>query len=135
MQGPKSAHTVIAGNDRDAIVRRAELIISNVLRAGVLLSVFIITTGAVLFYARYSGFGAGGHPFPHSVGAVISGIARGDAVSVIALGLLVLLMTPVLRVAVSIIAFALEYDWRYVTITTIVLAVLLLSFFLGRGGA
>ncbi|MGH2509954.1 MAG: DUF1634 domain-containing protein [Ktedonobacteraceae bacterium] len=51
----------------------------------------------------------------------------------IALGLLLLLATPVIRVAASIVAFGLEHDRRYVIITTIVLAILCLSFLIGKG--
>jgi uncharacterized membrane protein len=64
-----------------------------------------------------------------------TGLTQGDPVALVALGLLVLLATPFLRVAVSIVAFALERDWRYVGITALVLAILLASFFLGKGGA
>ncbi|MGZ3673334.1 MAG: DUF1634 domain-containing protein [Ktedonobacterales bacterium] len=46
-----------------------------------------------------------------------------------------LLATPVLRVIVSIVAFLLEGDWLYAAITTVVLLILVVSFFLGRGGA
>jgi len=49
----------------------------------------------------------------------------------VAFGLLVLIATPVTRVAVSIVAFIRMRDRRYVVITTVVLALLLLSFFLG----
>ena len=135
MQQREVASPSTDGDGRDAIVRKTELLISNILRGGVLLSAAIIVIGVVMFYVRYAMHVADAHPFPHSLGAVISGIAQGDARSVIVLGLLVLLMTPVLRVAVSIVAFAVERDWRYVVITAIVLFVLLLSFFLGRGGA
>lgn len=135
MQEPESARPSNGDDDRDAIIRRAELVISNVLRGGVILSASIIVIGVVMFYVRYAIHGADANVFPHSFGGVITGIARGDSRSVIALGLLVLLVTPVLRVAVSILAFALERDRRYVIITAIVLFVLLLSFFLGRGGA
>ncbi len=135
MQQPQVARTSTDSEDRDATVRKADLFISNILRIGVLLSASIVAVGVVTFYVRDAMFGADIRPFPHSLGAVISGVAQGDARSVIVLGLLVLLVTPVLRVAVSIITFALEDDWRYVVITSIVLIVLLLSFFLGRGGA
>ncbi len=128
------ASTTVA-DDRETIARQAEVIISNVLRGGVLLSASIIAIGVLLFYVHYSLYGADTNLFPHSVGAVFSGIARGDARSVIVLGLIVLLVSPVLRVAVSILTFVLERDWRYGIITTIVLVVLLLSFILGRGGA
>ena len=61
----------------------------------------------------------------------VSGIIRG-AVSfrgrnIIQLGLLILIATPVARVAFSVIAFVLERDRLYVVITLIVLAVLLFS--------
>ena len=135
MQQRKVTTPSTDSNGRDAIVRKTDLFISNILRGGVLLSAAIIIIGVVMFYVRYAMHVADTHSFPHSLGAVISGIAQGDARSVIVLGLLVLLMTPVLRVAVSIVAFAVERDWRYVVITAIVLFVLLLSFFLGRGGA
>jgi uncharacterized membrane protein len=55
--------------------------------------------------------------------------------AVITLGLLLLIATPVLRVAVSVVAFALEHDRRYVIITLIVMTILIISFTLGRGGA
>jgi uncharacterized membrane protein len=49
-------------------------------------------------------------------------------------GLLLLIATPVLRVAVSILAFVYQRDRAFVAITSIVLALLLTSFVLGRGG-
>ena len=123
--------------DRDALVRRAEVVISNVLRGGVLLSAITITAGVLLFYVRSAQTAQGllDHPYPHTLAAVFSGLALGDPIAIIALGLLLLLATPVVRVAVSIFAFALERDWRYVAITALVLAILIASFLLGKGGA
>jgi uncharacterized membrane protein len=54
---------------------------------------------------------------------------------IIALGLLALLLTPVLRVLVSVVMFALERDWLYTGITLLVFVILIVSFLLGRGGA
>ena len=132
MQAPPSEQ-----RDRDRLIRQAELIISNVLRGGVLLSAGVILLGVVIFYARSA---AGGHtlsdkPFPSSLAAVGHGLTVGDPLAIIALGLLILLATPVARVAVSIVAFALEGDRRYVVITTLVLLILLASFVLGKAGA
>jgi uncharacterized membrane protein len=112
------------------------LIISNVLRGGVLLSAAFIVVGVVAFYWRYlaSGRHVSDRPFPHSLDMVAQGLLAADPLAIIALGLLILLATPVLRVAVSIVAFALEHDWRYTAITTLVLAILIASFLLGRGG-
>ena len=47
-------------------------------------------------------------------------------------GLMLLIATPVARVAVSILGFVYEHDRRYVIITSIVLALLILSFVLGK---
>ncbi|HLW03334.1 MAG TPA: DUF1634 domain-containing protein [Ktedonobacterales bacterium] len=123
---------------RQAVVRQAELVISYVLRGGVLLSAAIILSGVALFYFR--AFASGGYmtaasAFPHTLAGVEQGIALGNPLAIIVLGLLVLLATPVVRVAVSIVAFLLERDWRYVVITSMVLLILLLSFVLGKGGA
>ena len=57
---------------------------------------------------------------------------RGQAI--MALGLLILIITPVLRVAISIVAFAIQHDRIYVAITSLVLALLILSFAGSRGG-
>jgi uncharacterized membrane protein len=51
----------------------------------------------------------------------------------LALGLLVLLATPILRVIGSIFAFAYERDWRFVGITLVVLMVVIASILLGKG--
>lgn len=110
-------------NERDALVRQAELIISYVLRGGVLLSAAVIMLGLLLFVAG----GARARVFPHTIPAIFSSIGQGDPLGVIVLGLVILLFTPVLRVAVSIIAFAAEHDRRYVAITSLVLAILLIS--------
>ena len=47
--------------------------------------------------------------------------------AIIQLGLLILIATPVARVAFSAVAFAIERDYLYVWITLFVLAVLLYS--------
>jgi len=123
---------------RTELVRQAELVISHVLRGGVLLSAAIIVAGVVLFYIRYLRTGGRDmhyQSFPHTLSALGVQLAQGRSAAVIMLGLLILLATPVLRVAVSIIAFALERDWIFTAITMFVLAVLLISFFvLGQGG-
>ncbi len=110
-----------------SLVRQAEIMISNVLRIGVLLSGAVILVGVVLYYTHPQAKTSGALSYPHTLGAVIPGILAGNAEAVITLGLLILLATPVLRVAVSIGAFALEHDWLYVGITTLVLALLLSS--------
>jgi uncharacterized membrane protein len=57
------------------------------------------------------------------------GIATGDPATIIQLGILLLIATPVARVAFALVAFAIERDRLYVAVSLIVLAVLLFSFF------
>jgi len=117
--------------------QRTEIIIGNLLQAGVMIAAAVVTLGAMIFLKRH------GHETPH-YGAflgepaeyrTISGILRRAASihgrNIIQLGLLILIATPVARVAFSVIAFALEHDRLYVCITLVVLAVLLFS--LGGG--
>ncbi|HTZ50261.1 MAG TPA: DUF1634 domain-containing protein, partial [Spirochaetia bacterium] len=47
-------------------------------------------------------------------------------------GLLLLIAVPLFRVAVSIIAFAMERDWLYCVVTALVMGVLLFSLLGGR---
>ena len=74
---------------------RVEQILGLLLRAGVILAAAVVLAGGLL--------------------------ARRD---IIQLGLILLIATPVARVAFSVVAFVLERDWLYVAITLIVLAVL-----------
>ncbi len=120
----------------DAIVRKTELLISGVLRGGVLLSVGVILAGVLYYYA----LGLLGHTqtlsFPDSLSGTLSGLKAAQPMAIVTAGLLILLATPVIRVAVSIVAFGVEKDRHYVLITIIVLAILLLSIFgVGAGMA
>lgn len=125
---------VMTDTDKDRMLRQAELAISHVLRGGVVLSAAIILLGVVLFYLQMAITGHAILTYPHSVIEVAQGLAHGEPLAVVALGLLILLLTPILRVAISIIIFALERDWLYTVITLVVLAILLVSLLLGRGG-
>lgn len=138
MLDQSTAPSTERASDRERLLRQAELMISHVLRGGVLLSAAVVLVGVILFYFRYfsaAGPGVSTAAFPHTLASVSQGLMQGDPQAIIALGLLLLLATPVLRVAVSIVAFGLERDWRYVVITSIVLLILLISFLLGKGGA
>ena len=126
------------GSD-DSLIHKTELVISNVLRGGVLLSVAVILAGVCYYYALRLLGRVPPATFPDTLAEVGAGLKAADPVAIVTLGLLVLLATPVLRVAVSIAAFAIEKDRTYVIITAIVLAILLFSIFgigayLGRPG-
>jgi uncharacterized membrane protein len=133
---PANATQANEGAERDSLVHRTELIISSVLRGGVLLSAAVIAFGVLLFYLRGSPvfIYPSGRRFPTSLPGVWYGLAHGDPRAIVALGLVLLLATPVVRVAVSIIAFAVSRDRLYVAITALVLAILIFSFLSGLGG-
>ena len=108
-------------------------IIGWVLQGGVILSAAVITLGLLLLPSQPGGLSV--HRllnFPETLAQIGQGLLIFRPQAVIALGLLLLIATPVTRVAVSILTFALERDRQYVVITGIVLTILLSSmFFLG----
>lgn len=119
-------------------LHQAEIIVSVVLRGGVIVSAGVIALGVLLFYVELLAGRitiAAAQAFPHSFGGELAALRTGNPVAVVLLGLLLLLITPVTRVAVSIVVFALEHDRLYTVITAIVLLILVVSFLFGRGGA
>jgi len=122
-------------------MRRAELLISTVLRSGVLTSLTVILVGTLLTFLHHPEYVSsrqelarltqGGAGFPHTLRDVVAGLAALRGQAVVVLGLLILIATPVVRVAVTVLVFLEERDRIYVAITATVLIFLLLSFFLG----
>jgi uncharacterized membrane protein len=115
---------------------RVEEIIGLLLRGGVTISAVTVLAGAIWYLAH-----SGSEPLDYrvfrgepaglrSIGGVVRGALDGHDTSLIQLGLLLLIATPVARVAFSIVAFALQRDRAYVVISLIVLVVLLYSLFL-----
>ncbi len=103
-------------------------IIGWILQGSVMLSASIILIGFLMLPLRPGGFSVHRFlSFPQTLSQVWAGLLVLHPQAIIALGLLLLIATPVLRVAVSIVAFALEHDLRFVVITALVLAILLLS--------
>ena len=125
-------------------VRRVELAISAVLRIGVLTSLLVVLAGTVVTFVHHPHYLSSrrdlvrlttpGAEFPHSVPSVIQGLEHSQGRAIVMAGLLLLIATPVLRVAISVLAFVYQRDRTFVVITSVVLALLLTSFALGRGG-
>lgn len=70
---------------------------------------------------------------PPSVSRIVRAAAGGDGVALLDLGLLMLILTPVLRVAVLAIGWAVERDWRFAAVAVAVLGLLGLGFVMGLG--
>jgi uncharacterized membrane protein len=112
---------------------RLEVIISVLLRTGVMISALVVLLGGVCYLSKhgeeqpeYRVF----HATPEiyrSVSGVIQAAGPSDCGAVIELGLLLLILTPVARVAFSLVGFGLERDGTYAVITSIVLLILIYS--------
>ena len=123
-------------------VGHVELFISNLLRVGVTVSIGTILVGVVLMFVHHPNYlrpgddlgrlTRPGAAFPHTLAEVWDELRAGRGQAVVCVGLLMLIATPILRVAVSIVVFVVQRDWVFVAVTAIVLAVLLASFFLGK---
>ncbi|HEY9593921.1 MAG TPA: DUF1634 domain-containing protein [Spirochaetia bacterium] len=119
--------------------RTVQLVIGRLLRIGVYVAAAIALIGGVWYLALHGGdvthYAAfrGEPDFLRSVGGVFGGIAALRPEAVIQLGLLLLIAVPILRVAVSVVAFAIERDWLYVVVTLLVLGVLIFSLLGGAG--
>jgi uncharacterized membrane protein YfcA/uncharacterized membrane protein len=111
-------------------VAKTYTLIGWVLQGGVLLSAAVILLGLFLEFLQPNKFAPQKlQMFPQTFSQVWAGLLVLRPQAVIALGLLLLIATPVMRVAVSIIAFVAEHDWKFVVITLLVLLILLFSIF------
>jgi uncharacterized membrane protein len=106
-----------------------------ILRSGVILSASITLLGLLLMLMHTGGISEQSlQLFPHTLGQVWLGLMMLQPQAIIALGLLLLIATPVLSVTAALVGFALEHDRSYVVIAFIVLATLVMSFWLGKAG-
>lgn len=114
-------------------IGEVELIISKSLRIGVVLSAVTVLVGLLMFLSSGSS-GYPGSSYPTTVKEIAKGLLQLKPYGVIMAGLLILIATPIFRVAVSVIVFFKEKDYLYVKITALVLIILIFSFILGKVG-
>jgi len=107
--------------------------ISMVLIGGLTLSVILVIVGEFVSLSRYASFIThyrifNGEPSDYrTIEGVIRDVFHGKARAIIQLGIVVLMATPVVRVAFSLLAFGLEGDRKYVLISAFVLCTLMYS--------
>lgn len=105
-------------------------VVHKVLVVGLLVSTAILVFGILLGLVEH-------RPLPDttlSVGEAVSRTVGLRPSGFLNLGLLVLIVTPILRVVGSIFVFIYERDWRYAGITALVLTIMLFSLLSGHGG-
>jgi uncharacterized membrane protein len=120
---PPSAH----GLDDHAV----EQIIGRLLQVGVLAAAAVVIVGAIALLAHrghaiadFRVFRPG--PDTHrSLGGIVRGVRALDPAAIVQFGLVLLIATPVARVALTLVAFAWQRDRLYVAITALVLVLLL----------
>lgn len=133
--------------DSDQKLLQTELLLSFILKYGVLLCILVISIGMgmrllhvgsaqlsseEMVHALVRGEMIPSAPLPVSVSEFWTGLAGLDADIITAAGLALLIGLPILRVAMTVVLFALERDRVYFFITLLVLTVLLSGIYFGK---
>lgn len=115
-----------------------EQLIGRMLQIGVFLAAAVTIVGGALLLAHY------GHTRPDfsvfraepahltSLGGIARGVREMRSESIVQLGIVLLIATPILRVAFTLVAFILQRDRTYVAITSLVLGLLLYGLVSGK---
>lgn len=134
-------------NKKSAKLLRTELYVAHLLRFGVLICGGIVIFGLCLTwlnptalnqFARdtlphlASGAEISNVSIPKTPAEVISGVSALHPNAVIALGLLLLIALPIIRVGSTVVLFLMEKDYLYFGITLFVFCVLLSGIILGK---
>jgi uncharacterized membrane protein len=140
MTDPMQKHAPTAEQDQ-----RLEVAIAMLLRTGVVIAAVLVAIGGVMAlrhpestvpnYRIFHTPGEAATPAStaiSSITAVFTQLRSGSGTSIIALGLLVLIATPIARVVFAIVGFAREHDMLYTVISFIVFAILVFSLVHGR---
>jgi uncharacterized membrane protein len=114
-----------------------EIKISYVLRFGVLLAGAIVLIGIVLFVVQGTRpgrptslntlAGSNATTVAASPRTIADGVLAGDPVAIIQIGVLALILTPIVRVAMTVAFFAAVRDRSFVLFTAAVLTILVVA--------
>lgn len=112
-----------------------DAIMGRLLQVGVLLASSVVLVGGTLYLRlhhatrpHYAQFRSEAISLRQPA-AMFRAIASGEPAAIIQLGILLLIATPIARVAFAAVAFAIERDRLYVVISLVILTVLLYGFF------
>lgn len=115
-----------------------ELAMGRMLRIGVTIAAVVVLAGGILYLAQSGGTQPDYrhfqtvYPDPKTISGIMAAALHLDPRGIIKLGMLLLIATPVGRVVFGVVGFAVLRDRLYVAVSTIVLVILLFSFFVKR---
>lgn len=95
------------------------------LRVGVLVGAVLSLAGLGFWAVR--GFGPVDSASGSNVGSLLASAITGNPAGIVYLGVIILIATPIFRVALSVLFFAFEKDRKYVAITLLVLGMLVFA--------
>lgn len=111
--------------------------VGNLLRLGVILSVVTSLIGFVKLFTegfkmpkKYTSLDMG-NSSEKVWGHFWNSLCKGEGMAIIQLGILLLIFTPLMRIIFALIGYLKEKDYVYVIISSIVLAIMAISFFTG----
>ena len=113
--------------------KELEILVGKLLRAGVLISALVVAAGGALYLVQHHGDAVNYEIFHsesadlRSVRGITNLVLHLDSEGIIQLGLLLLIATPVARVALAACGFYLEKDHFYAAVSLTVLAILIFS--------
>lgn len=117
-----------------------EQVIGRLLQLGVYAAAAVAIVGAVFVLVQHGSASPAFGDFQSapwyltSVGGILRGVREMRSESIVQLGIVLLIATPILRVAFTLVAFILQRDRVYIAITTVVLALLVYGLAFGRLG-
>jgi len=111
--------------------------VGNLLRLGVILSVITSLAGFIKLFLegfkmpkKYTSLDIG-NSSEKVWGHFWNSLCKGEGMAIIQLGILLLIFTPLMRIIFALIGYLKEKDYVYVIISSIVLAIMAVSFFTG----
>lgn len=108
----------------------------RLLIAGMIVSSILFALGIVLalLHPQYIPLSTRWVRSQYHVTTVVHGIMHGDPTAILLVATVLLILTPVARVVVSIVAFLVDRDYKFVVVTSIVFLVMVITVILGELG-
>ena len=123
-------------NKSNSHSRSIEIMVSFILQLGVIVSGTLIIIGLLGFLdglkiSSYMPLISSNFNFPHSLKQMTYSLHQNQPIGLLVLGIILLILTPVFRVATSILIFLFKKDIPMTLVTLTVLIILIASFFIG----